>query len=381
MRAVKKRVELHADTPSDPKPWSDGEDHMEDGAATLHVQAASSHQPRLNILTALAIIAFLYFARPVILPVLLAAVGAMALKPVIKWLEGWHLPRALAAGITLAILLCATGIGFIELSQPAMKWISNAPQNVGQLRQRVEKYLPTEKIKQATDILSETGTGSKTNSAPAMQVKTPSDNAGKAINWTAGFLGSLIETIILLYMFLVMGEAFLNKIFDGDGSREKHRALNISNEVQQTISHYLFTVSLINFTLGTLVGTGLYFLGVPNAVLWGLLAALLNYIPYFGPIVGIIIIAAVGFLTVDTLPKNILPAAWYLLLHLAEADFITPVLLGRHFTINPLVIFIALLFGVWLWGVLGALLAVPVLIALKVLCQRVPAFAFGNRFL
>ncbi len=187
-------------------------------------------------------------------------------------------------------------------------------QNVGQLRQRVEKLLPTEKIKQATDILSQTGAGPKTNEAPAMELKTPSD-PGKAINWTAGFIGSLIETIILLYMFMVLGEEFFNKIFDGDGSRDKRRALNISAEVQQTISNYLFAVSLINLSLGICVGTGLYFLGVPNAVLWGLLAALLNYIPYFGPIFGIIIVAAVGFLTVDTFPKNLLPALWYLLLH------------------------------------------------------------------
>jgi predicted PurR-regulated permease PerM len=266
----------------------------------------------------------------------------------------------------------------VELSQPAMKWISNAPQSIGQLRERMDKMLPTEKIKQATDMLSQTGE-STTKQAP-VQVKEASDPT-KAINWTAGFLGGFIETTILLYMFLAMGDAFLNKIFDGDGIRDKHRAVSIAQEVQQTISNYLFTVSWINFTLGICVGTGLYFLGVPNAALWGLLAALLNYIPYFGPIVGIIIIAAVGVLTADSLPKGLLPAAWYLILHIAEADFITPILLGKHFTMSPLVIFVALLFGICLWGVLGALLAVPILISMKVICQRVPAFSFGCRFL
>jgi len=380
MRSAKKTLEHPEEISSGLKPWPDDDAEL-DGVAASPANATMPHiKPQLNILTALGIIAFLYFTRPVVLPVLLAAVGAMALKPLVQLLMRWHIPRALGAGLILGILVFLTAVGFVELSQPAMKWISGGPEKVGQLRQRVEKFLPTEKIKQATDILSETGTGSKTNKVPTVEVKNPSD-PGKAINWTAGFLGGLIETTILLYMFLVLGEAFLNKIFDGDGNKDKRRALNIANEVQQTVSNYLFTVSLINFSLGILVGTGLYFLGVPNAVLWGLLAALLNYIPYFGPVVGIIIIAAVSLLTVDTFPKSVLPAAWYLLLHLAEADFITPVLLGRHFTISPLVIFVSLLFGVWLWGVLGALLAVPVLITLKVLCQRVPAFAFGNRFL
>ena len=157
--------------------------------------------------------------------------------------------------------------------------------------------------------------------------------------------------------------------------------MSIGREVQETISNYLLTVTLINVCLGTAVGAGLYFLGVPNAVLWGLMAALLNYVPYFGPIAGIIIVAIVGFLTIDTVPKSLLPAVWYLVLHLAEADYITPVLLGRRFTISPVVIFISLLFGIWLWGIPGALLAAPILISLKVLCQRVPSLASGNRFL
>jgi len=164
-------------------------------------------------------------------------------------------------------------------------------------------------------------------------------------------------------------------------SAKKRQALSIGHEVQETISNYLLTVSLINICLGTAVGTGLYFFGVPNAALWGLMAAGLNYIPYFGPIIGIIIVGFVSFLTIDSIPQNLLPAAWYLGLHLAEADYITPVLLGRRFTISPLVVFISLLFGIWLWGIPGAILSVPLLITLKVLCQRVPSLAPGNRFL
>jgi predicted PurR-regulated permease PerM len=101
----------------------------------------------------------------------------------------------------------------------------------------------------------------------------------------------------------------------------------------------------------------------------------LNFVPYFGPIAGVIVLATVGLLSFDTLWQGILPPAWYLLLHLAEANLITPVLLGRRFTLNPVVIFVSLIFWTWLWGVPGALLSVPILVSVKVVCDRVPAMS------
>jgi predicted PurR-regulated permease PerM len=157
--------------------------------------------------------------------------------------------------------------------------------------------------------------------------------------------------------------------------RDKKRAVEISHEIQQNISNYLFTVSLINLGLGLVVSGGLYFMGVPNAVMWGMFVAVLNFIPYFGPVAGIIVLAAVGLLTFDTLWQAALPPAWYLLLHTLEANLVTPALLGRRFTLNPVVIFVSLIFWTWLWGVPGALLSVPILVSVKVVCDRVPALS------
>ena len=109
--------------------------------------------------------------------------------------------------------------------------------------------------------------------------------------------------------------------------------------------------------------------------MWGMLVAILNFVPYFGPVAGIFLLAAVGLLTFDTLWKGLLPPAWYLLLHLLEANFITPMLLGRRFTLNPVVIFVSLIFWTWLWGVPGALLSVPILVSIKVVCDRVPSMS------
>ena len=157
--------------------------------------------------------------------------------------------------------------------------------------------------------------------------------------------------------------------------RDKKRAVEISHEVQQNISQYLFSVSLINIGMGLLVGGGLYLMGVPNAAMWGLFVAVLNFVPYFGPVAGVIALGTVGLLTFDTLGKGLLPPALYLVLHLLEANLVTPMLLGRRFTLNPVVIFVSLIFWTWLWGVPGALLSVPILVSIKVVCDRVPALS------
>ena len=138
---------------------------------------------------------------------------------------------------------------------------------------------------------------------------------------------------------------------------------------------------MINICLGIIVGAGLGFMGVPNAAMWGVLAAFLNYIPYFGPVVGIIFLGIVGLLNFDTLTRELLPPAWYLLVHLLESNLITPMALGRRFTLNPVVIFMSLMFWTWLWGVAGALLSVPILMSVKALCERVPALAPVSEFL
>jgi predicted PurR-regulated permease PerM len=116
-------------------------------------------------------------------------------------------------------------------------------------------------------------------------------------------------------------------------------------------------------------------MGVPNAAMWGVLVAVLNFVPYFGPVAGVLVLGTVGLLAFDTLGKGLLPPAWYLVLHLLEANFITPVLLGRRFALNPVVIFVSLIFWTWLWGVPGALLSVPILVSIKVVCDRAPTMS------
>jgi predicted PurR-regulated permease PerM len=211
--------------------------------------------------------------------------------------------------------------------------------------------------------------------APTVELKD-SRGASAFINWTSSFLAGAGETVVVLYLLLSSGDLFLQKLVRVMPTlSDKKRAVEISHEIQENISQYLFTVSLINLGLGVLVGGGLYLIGVPNAAMWGMLVAILNFVPYFGPVAGMILLATVGLLTFDTLWTGLIPVAWYLALHLLEANFLTPILLGRRFTLNPVVIFVSLIFWTWLWGGSGALLSVPILVSIKVVCDHIPSLA------
>jgi predicted PurR-regulated permease PerM len=342
---------------------------------------ATKTTPVQIVLIVLGTIAFLYFARPLVLPVFLACVAGMTLKPLIRWSSGWHIPPALSAAVVLCFLVAAVGVGFFQLGRPAMTWMNEAPRHMTELRQRVLKLFPrAARFSAAAAAVNNLGATDAEKAAeqkktPTLEVKE-SRGTSSILNWTGTLLVGVGETLVLVYLLLASGDLFLQKLVRMMPTlSDKKRAIEISHEIQQNISNYLFSVSLINLGLGIVVSGGLYFMGVPNAAMWGILVAVLNFVPYFGPVAGVMVLATVGLLTFDTLWQGLLPSAWYLSLHLLEANFITPVLLGRRFTLNPVVIFVSLIFWMWLWGVPGALLSVPILVSIKVISDRVPAMS------
>ena len=356
-------------------------------AEPIAATAAAKTTPVQIVLIVLSVIGFLYFARPVVLPVFLACVAGMALKPLIRWLSCCHIPPALSAAVVLCLLVSGITISFFQLGRPALAWVNEAPQRMTQLRQRVLKDFPRlGRFSQAAAAVNNLGATEEEKKeaqekAPTVEVKD-SRGTNSILNWTGTFLAGVGETLVLLYLLLASGDLFLQKLVRVMPTlHDKKSAVEISHEIQQNISNYLFSVSLINIGLGLVVCGGLYFMGVPNAAMWGMLAAVLNFVPYFGPVAGVLVLGTVGLLTFDTLWKGLLPPAWYLLLHSLEANLITPVLLGRRFTLNPVVIFVSLIFWTWLWGVPGALLSVPILVSIKVVCDRVPAMSSVSELL
>jgi predicted PurR-regulated permease PerM len=339
------------------------------------------------VLMMLGMVTFLYFARPVLLPILVACVLGMTLKPLIRWSSICHIPPALSGAVVLVVLVAVVVTAFIQFGRPALMWVNDAPQHMTELRQRVQKLLPPgARFSAAAAAVSNLGATEEEKredqkNAPTVQVKD-SHGSSTLINWTGIFLAGVGETLVLLYLLLASGDLFLQKLVHVMPTMsDKKRAVDISKEIQQNISNYLFSVSLINVGVGLLVSAGLYFMGMPNAAMWGLFVAVLNFVPYFGPVAGVILLAGVGLLTFDTIGRGLLPPAWYLLLHLLESNFITPILLGRRFTLNPVVIFVSLIFWTWLWGVPGALLSVPILVSIKVICDRVPTMSAVSELL
>jgi predicted PurR-regulated permease PerM len=334
------------------------------------------------VLLLLSAIPLLYFSRPVLLPISLACIGAMTLKPLIRWMTICRIPLAISSALVVGLIVASVGFGFYKLGTPAATWINDAPQHMTELRQRVQKLMPSgARLSEAAAAVSNLGATEAEKKAeqkktPMVQIKD-SRNSASVLNWTETFLVGIGETVVLLYLLLASGDMFLQKLVKMMPTlSDKKSAVDISHEIQRSISNYLFSVSLINVGLGLVVSAGLYFMGVPNAALWGILVAVFNFVPYFGPVAGVLILAAVGLLTFEASPwQALLPPAWYLLLHLLESNLITPVLLGKRFTLNPVVIFVSLIFWTVLWGVPGALLSVPILVSLKVISDRVPAMA------
>jgi predicted PurR-regulated permease PerM len=215
---------------------------------------------------------------------------------------------------------------------------------------------------------------------PKLQIQT--NLAESALSFTTSFLGGVLETLVLLYFLLASGDLFLRKLARVmPTSRDKEEATAIVHEVQHNISRFLFTITCINVCVATLVSGIFYVVGMDNPLLWGALAGLLNFIPYFGPFTVVIVLTLVGVSTGESVGEGLLPPLIYLGVHALEANFITPMILGRRLTLNPVVIFTSLIFWTWLWGIAGALLAVPLLMTLKIICDHFKPMAPVGEFL
>jgi predicted PurR-regulated permease PerM len=345
-----------------------------DGAESRRegIRRAIAQFTRMTLLV-LCAIGFAYFARSVVLPVLLAWVGSMVLNSPVRWLAERHLPKYFGALLVVGIAVLAVSYGAYNLGRPAVEWAKSAPDKLPALNEKLKRLMgPAAGLIGAASRVSPTGDSD--GSAPKPQPVEVKDNrmAGSIFSWTGGVLGGAAETIVLLFMLLASGDLFGQKLLQEIPIvRDKQQAKQICREIEQSVSCYLQIVGLVNVILGALVGLSLYLLGLPNAAMWGGVAAFLNFIPYFGPFAGIFAVAMAGLLCFDSLGRGLMPAGAYLLLHLLEADLVTPFVVGRHYALNPVVIFVSLMFFAWLWGLVGALLAVPLLVTAKAVCDRI----------
>lgn len=329
-----------------------------------------------------ASLAFAYFARAIVLPVLVASFAAMTLKAPVRWLHQCRLPIPLAAAIVVGAFVAATGFAALHLGRPAVEWIASAPDSFPRIKSKFQHVLrPAARLSEAASSVGDLATQDTSKKAQPVEVK---DNhiAKDVFNWTGSLLAGAAETIALLFLLLASGDLFLQKLVRVTPKlRDKKRAVEVSREIQQSISTYLFSIAVINICFGAVVGLALYLLGMPNALMWGGVAAFANFVPIIGPVLGMTAVGLAGLLAFDTLGYGILPVTAYCLLHLIETYAVTPYVLGRRFALNPVIIFIGLIFFAWLWGVIGALLAFPLLMTAKVICDHVPRLSFLGELL
>ena len=322
----------------------------------------------------------LYFAREFLLPIVLAYVLSLLLTPVVRGLKRIHMPEVLGAGLVLLVALGIVAYGSYRLAGPATKWIQEAPYTLSKVKSKLGALvMPVKKAQQTTEQIEKTLDGTGENRK--VEVKKPGLGAF-IFSGTQAFLLTGGVTIVLLYFLLASGDLFLLKLVKVLPTLEdKKRAVEIFRQIEGNVSTYLWTITLINGGLGIAIGTAMYFLGMPNPALWGVMGMLFNYVPYLGATAGIIIVAIAATLTFDDALAILLPPLAYFVCQVVEANFITPLALGRRLALNPVIIFVWLIFWGWMWGVAGALLAVPLLAILKIICDHFDALSPFGEFL
>jgi len=323
----------------------------------------------------------LCLASSFVLPIVLAFVLKLLLQPAVRLFERLYLPRPLGALVAI-LLVMGSVVGLVAvLSLPAATWAQKLPEGIP----RLEAHLVVLKapidalqrvIQQAEKVADSPGEGK-----PVVEVRRDLGISGALFAGTRAILDGLFTTVLVLYFLLVSGEIFLRRIVEIlPNFKEKRQAVDISQQVEQDISAYLITITVMNLMVGVATAAAMHFCGLGDPLLWGAAAFLLNYVPILGPLFGTFIFLLAGLLTFDSLWWALLPPAIYFGIHLIEGEALTPMLLARRFTLNPVLVILSLVFWFWMWGVPGAILAVPMLAILKIVCDRIPSLRVLGHF-
>lgn len=328
----------------------------------------------------------LYFARSLFLPIILALLLSFLLAPLVRGLRRIGIPGALGAAVVILGLLAAVSMGFYRLSGPAAEWIERAPQGLVRVERRIRQLRrPVEEVRQAAEQVERQvermAGGDRPVRTQEVRVRDETLTA-IVLSRTGSFLGGAAIMTVLLYFLLASGDLFLRKLVRVlPRLEDKKRAIEIARATEDHISKYLSTVTLINVALGVAVGVAMHFVGMPNPVLWGVTAGLLNFVPYLGALVTVVVLTLVSILTFDDLGRAVVAPLVYFGINALEGYIVTPHLLGRRLTLNPVVIFLGLIVWGWMWGIAGALLAVPILATFKIFCDHIEPLSPIGEFL
>jgi predicted PurR-regulated permease PerM len=346
-------------------------------AETPRVEPAELERPIelrtifLGGLFVLAALAAFYAAAEIILPIVLAFVLNLVFRPVLRLLQRAGLPRWLAALIiVLALVALVVGLGLL-LSGPLTEWIGKLPETIPQLQQRLGFLSgPISTLQRGFEHVQNLATSAGSGTPQVAVQRIPL--AERLLTGLRMVAGGTFTTLLVLFFVLVSGETFLRRLvelmprFEG-----KRQVVDISQQIEADISVYLVTITMMNTLVGIATGTMAWLCGLGDPIMWGTFAFLLNYVPVVGPTAGVMIFLVVGLVSLDPLWFAFVPAALYLVIHVAEGETVTPILLASRFTVNPVLIILGVIFWYWMWGVCGTILATPLLAITKIICDRI----------
>ncbi len=320
------------------------------------------------ILAVLAIVYTLYFARAVAIPIALSVLIGFLLAPPVRRLSHLGVPRWLAS---MAVVLSIVGgliTGLFQLAGPATEWMERLPSAMDRAAWRLRGL--SQAIEDVETITKDVAAVSG-KAEPEAVVLQQESIAQTFFIGTADTLATLLIMFVLIVFLLTYGDLFLRKtVFLLPKFSDKRRAVDMARQIEREISAYLLTITAINLVLGALTAVAMHFLGLGDPLIWGILAAVSNYIPYVGPLITVSAIFLASLITFTEWVQILAPPAVFLVLTALEGNLVTPSLVGRRMLLNPVLVFVALLLLSWLWGIPGALIAVPLLVVVRITCDR-----------
>jgi len=361
------------------------EDHRSDITKLGDINQITSDGRSLPLtgLFMLALFYTLYFAKAIFLPVVLALLLSFLLAPLVRALKSLLIPEAIGSALVLLVMIGTTSVGIYNLSEPASEWMAKAPEALNKIEQKlIALKKPVEKLtKETTDKVESLTKLNDEKKTQVVEVKREG-LVNIVFYQTREFVIWIGIIVILLYFLLASGDLFLLKLVRVlPRLKDKKRAIEIAHKIEGDISVYLLTITIINTMLGVATGLAMFILQMPSPILWGVMAGFLNFIPFLGAVAGISIVGLIAISAFENLGHVILVPIAYFTIHFLESNLITPMILGRRLTLNPVVIFLGLIFWGWMWGIAGALIALPMIAIFKIICDDVELLSTIGEFL
>jgi predicted PurR-regulated permease PerM len=335
------------------------------------------------VLAVLAVMYTLFFARTFLIPIAFAILLDFLLSPAVRLLGKLRIPNWLGAAIVVLSLVGVTVLAGYRLSGPVQTWMADLPRTLSRAQREIQKLTaPIRGVTETAKRVEEATETTPPEDKPTEVVVVGPSVASRVFGSTQRLLGAMLEVLILLYFLLAGGDLFLEKVIRVIPSlTDKKKAVRIARETESAISTFLIANLGINLVEGVMVGLAMWALGMPNPLLWGVLTAVFEFIPYLGAFIMIALLTVVALVTFDDLGRILLVPAAFLLANLIQANIVTTLVLGRKLALNNVALFVGLAFWWWIWGIPGAFIGVPLMAVFKIYCDHIEALAPVGEFL